>query len=226
MPLPEKTPLGVNQSAWHEFIRAEAAKSPCDWLIVSDGSGHQDGFGGSASLVLGVSSSKHPKRYCDETSAKKIEGEFEGPGIRIERAAAYIGTTTESAEFLALLHALEALFTALTAPVHGEGQKAMQARLASNPPCVHWITDRESLALAVFRDPRTNQPIYSRRSTPGLWAWFQFYEKLFRILPLFNKRACNPLHDYTDEVASELRILAKDYHLFRVDDKKTRPLQR
>jgi hypothetical protein len=147
------------------------------WILLTDGSGHKDGYGGYASLAL-----EH------------------ATGRMLECAGALKGTSTEAAEFLALLNGLGSIVEAT-----GNTRK-----LEAQQPVVHWMTDRESLALAVWRE--NGQPVYKRKSTPELWAMFAYYEPLFTIVPLFTPRATLPLHDRVDKVASECRIIIKDYY--------------
>lgn len=160
-----------------------------NWTLLTDGSGHKDGYGGWASLAI---------------SAK---------GDWIDRSAAIKGTTTESAEFLGLLNGLGSIVDFY---VSEYSAKSAYMRLEASRPIVHWITDRESLALAVWRGP-DGKPIYARRSTPELWAMFSYYEPLFRIVPIFTTREANAMHDRVDKAASEMRILIKEYYMASED---------
>lgn len=84
--------------------------------------------------------------------------------------------------------------------------------VALRRPLVHWLTDRESLALAVARDPENNdEPIYKRKSTPDLWARFEYYEKIFRITPEFETRNTQELAQVVDIISSDMRNTMRDY---------------
>ncbi len=154
-----------------------------DFFLYTDGSGYQDGFGGSAALVISV------RHNVWEVSF-----------------AAYKGTTVERAEFEALLLGLQTIMTAMKweTPFHCN-------QLERIPATVKWISDRESLVKAVQRDAEGN-PIYSRRSTPDLWARFAYYERLFRIEACFTKRETNTYHNIVDRFSSDARVLVKDYY--------------
>jgi len=156
-------------------------KTP-DFFLYTDGSGYQDGYGGAAALVL---SAKH----------NVWEVSFAG----------YKGTTVERAEFEGLLIGLQTILTVMKWDSAFHHQ-----RLERMPPSVSWFTDREALAKAVQRDAEGN-PVYSRRSTPDLWARFSFYERLFRVDPVFTKRETNVYHNVVDRFASDARLLVKDY---------------
>jgi len=199
--IPDASGPGFNPKAWHVYLQTLALESQPDWLIYTDGSGHKDLFGGCSTLAVGKDNNGNP--------AKR------------ERAAGLIGTTTEAAEFYGLLFGLGAVYETHTTPDKGQSYKELMYRLERKRPTIHWITDRESLALAVFKHPENGNPVYRRSSTPHLWAWFEFFEPFFRIIPLFYGRNTDPLQAYTDEIASELRLLVKDYHGLRVLDMKS-----
>jgi ribonuclease HI len=156
-------------------------KTP-DFFLYTDGSGYQDGYGGAAALVL---SAQH--------------------NIWKVNFAGYCGTTVERAEFEALLIGLQTILVEIKwdAAFHHQ-------RLERMPATVRWFTDREALAKAVQRDSEGN-PVYSRRSTPDLWARFSFYERLFLVDPVFMKRETNAYHNVVDRFASDSRLLVKDY---------------
>jgi ribonuclease HI len=153
-----------------------------DFFLYTDGSGYQDGYGGAAALVL---SAQH--------------------NIWKVSFAAYCGTTVERAEFEALLMGLQTILVEMKWDSAFHHQ-----RLERMPATVQWITDRQSLAEAVRRDAEGN-PVYSRRSTPDLWARFSFYERIFQVDPVFMKRETNAYHNVVDRFASDSRVLVKDY---------------
>lgn len=157
-------------------------ENPADFFLFTDGSGHQDGYGGWSCLVLGP-------RF----------------NIAHARMAACKGTTVERAEFEALLLGLQAILE-LTKMEGGAGIK----HLERVPFRVRWMSDRESLVLSVKRKP-DGTTFYRRKASPDLWARFEWYEKLFVIDPHHVKRETNPHHNIVDRLASDARVLIKDY---------------
>jgi ribonuclease HI len=179
---------------FHAHIRASTAKGqPYEkpaWLLLTDGSGHADGYGGYAAVIV-------------NTKTLVIH----------EVAAGIKGTSTEEAEFLGLLNGLKSILGHYVAK---SGRPTALQRLEAEQPVIHWITDRESLALSVWRDPKTNEPVYRRKSTPELWAMYRYFEPLFRVVPLWTKRQTLALHNRADVLASELRVNVKEY--FMIDE--------
>lgn len=153
-----------------------------DFFLYTDGSGHQDTYGGWASVVVG------PKHNVFEA-----------------RMAACKGTTVERAEFEALLLGLQSILERTKM----EGAAGIQ-HLERIPFKVLWLSDRESLVLSVTRKPDGNT-VYRRKASPDLWARFEWYEKLFKITPRHTKRENNPYHDIADRLASDARVLVRDY---------------
>lgn len=107
--------------------------------------------------------------------------------------------TVERAEFQALLFSLE---------VAHKWTKDLQKR---KKVFTYWVTDRESLALAVGRDRNKtgSPPFYRRDSTPDLWASFEYYERIFNINPVFVPRLKSVWHDQVDIRSSEAREMFK-----------------
>jgi len=151
----------------HQIQTAAPPATAHNFLLYTDGSGHQDKYGGSASLVI-----------------------ENATGERFTTSAANYGTTVSRAEFEGLLSGLQSIL---------EYNGKLQDR-----PTVAWYSDRESLVLAVHG-------FYRRKAEPDLWARFQYYETLFSITPLFVPRSTDPLHDVVDRMASEGRIMMKEY---------------
>ncbi len=153
-----------------------------DFVLHTDGSGYQDGFGGYACLVK---SQRH--------NAHKV------------RMAGLSGTTVERAEFEGLLMGLQTIVEILDCD-NVPGREGLR----NFPKTVLWISDRESLVKAVMRGV-DGQPVFSRRSTPDLWVRFEFYEKLFKIFPRFTPRETRSPHQIVDRLASDGRLLIKNY---------------
>jgi hypothetical protein len=169
----------------HHQIRAQSPDvNAHDFLIYTDGSGYSDGYGGSACLVK---SSKHNKREV--------------------RLIAYSHTSTDRAEFEALLAGLQSILECM-----GWDDTAELKALKFKPkkPSVCWFTDRESLVLSIWRDEDGNT-IYKRRKQGDLWARFEYYEGLFDITPMLIPRNSMDEHAFVDRLASEARLLVKEY---------------
>jgi hypothetical protein len=162
---------------------AEASSTPqVDVYLYTDGSGHQDGYGGSGSLAI-------------------------GPALNIyaTRMAGFKGTSVERAEFEALLMGCQSILEA-----GGFDDHNGRERLRRTPLRVQWFSDRESLVQSVTRGP-DGAPVYRRKASPDLWARFAFYEQLFEFLPVFVPRETSQFHSICDRFASDARALIKDY---------------
>lgn len=153
-----------------------------DFFLFTDGSGHQDTYGGWASLVIG------PRHNIVDA-----------------RMAACKGTSVERAEFEALLMGLQAILDR----TNSNGSGSLQ-RLERCPLKVFWVSDRESLVLSVTRTPE-GTTVYRRKASPDLWARFEWYEKHFSITARHTKRETIPHHNIVDRLASDARVLVKDY---------------
>lgn len=159
-----------------------ASSAPVDVYLYTDGSGHQDGYGGSGSLAI-------------------------GPALNIyaTRMAGFKGTSVERAEFEALLMGCQSILEA-----GGFDDHNGRERLKRAPLRVKWFSDRESLVQSVTRGP-DGVPLYRRKASPDLWARFSFYEQLFEFIPVFVPRETSEFHSICDRFASDARALIKDY---------------
>jgi len=153
-------------------------------VIHTDGSGYTDGFGGSASLMV---SKKYAKREV--------------------RLLAHSHTTTDRAEFEALLLGLQSILETMD---WTDEKKIAAMQVSPKKPTVCWYTDRESLVLSIWRD-ENNDTIYTRRKQKDLWARFNFYETLFDVSPILIQRNSTPEHEHVDRLASEVRLIVKEY---------------
>lgn len=114
------------------------------------------------------------------------------------------GTSVLEMEFQGLLLGLQACMD--LGDLHSKEKIKM---LRVTRPHVWWVTDREHLALSVWRDPETNEPIYKRRTPYPLWRAFEFYEEIFTITPIFTPRATVPYQHVADKLAGFGRSLMK-----------------
>jgi len=155
-----------------------------DFILYTDGSGHADGYGGSACLVQ---SNSHKKRAI--------------------HLAAYSNTSTDRAEFEGLLNGLQSIVEMMQWKSPSD-----YAALEQRPRklTVGWVTDRESLALSVWRQ-EDGTTVYQRKKQGDLWARYEYYEKIFLVTPYVIARNSTTTHAYVDRLASEARILIKEY---------------
>lgn len=153
-----------------------------DYFLYTDGSGHQDGYGGWSSLLV---SDKH--------------------NIYDLRMTACKGTTTDRAEFEALLSGLQTIVDFHKLDIDRDFESFRQ-----NRPGLLWTSDRQSLVGSVQRDADGN-PVNRRRKMLDLWARFAFYEPLFSIHARYIPRESNPYQSITDVMASDGRVLIKNF---------------
>ena len=167
----------------HRQVAANYPQKPeHEFFILSDGSGYTDGFAGAAVIFY---SPEHC--FCDL------------------RTIAWSGGDTERSEFEGLLAGLQGI---MDHRKWNNGDAYQLLRLKR--PLVHWLTDRESLALAVARKP-DGSTFYRRKSTPDLWARFEWYEAMFRITPHYESRNATPVFSLIDRMASDMREMMKRY---------------
>lgn len=157
-----------------------------EFTLMTDGAGHQDGFGGYSSLLI---SFRH-KKY-------------------VPNVGAATGTSVDRMEFEALLMGLQSILDSM-----GWTKGNHLRMLESTQPKVVWYSDRESLVRSVMRDEH-GETVYGRKNAPDLWCRFEFYERLFRITPIHIPRATIQWQDVCDELSSEARQLLKDYYLIK-----------
>jgi len=82
--------------------------------------------------------------------------------------------------------------------------------IQAKPPSVYWVTDRENLVGSVTRGP-DGSPLFKRKSTPDLWARFEWYEKHFAVSGVWRERNTVAWQKMADGVASECRTLMQNY---------------
>jgi len=167
----------------HRQIAANYPQKPeHEFFILSDGSGYIDGFAGAAVIFY---SPQHC--FCDLSTI------------------AWSGGDTERAEFEGLLAGLQGIMNHCKWDNGDDFQMLRMKR-----PLVHWLTDRESLALAVARKT-DGSTFYRRKSTPDLWARFEWYEAMFRITPHYESRNATPVFRLIDRMASDMREMMQRY---------------
>lgn len=179
----------------HRQIRAACPSEEAhDFIVVTDGSGFSDGYGGSSSIIL---SDKFAKREI--------------------RMAGFSHTSTDRAEFEGLLMGLQGILEIMDWTKEGDIKRL---QFSPKKPTVCWYTDRESLVLSIWRD-ENGDTVYQRRKQGDLWARFEFYEKLFDISPFLIDRNSTKEHVHADRLASEARLLVKEYlEIVSIDNTK------
>lgn len=170
----------------HQRIRGTSpTPEEHDFILWTDGSGYDLGFGGSASILLD-----------NETGKREI------------RVSSASNQSTHRAEFEALLNGLQSVLE-----IRGWDTPAEKRRLDSTSvkPTICWFGDCESLILAVHIDDKTMEPTFRRRLNGDLWYRYSYYESAFSITPMHIERNSMPEHALADRLASESRMLIKDY---------------
>lgn len=180
------------QEAAHLAIREAFQHSNFDYGIWSDGSGYTDGYAGYAVIIKS----------------------FDPSGAQDCRAAAMFGQDTERAEFEGLLAGLQAI-TEREIRLNGKNSLRFRGRKL----LVRWVTDRESLALSVWRTG-AGKTFYGRESSPDLWARMMYYEEFIEVAPMFERRKTDEVQDVADRIASEARILFKEWVIVQQADER------
>lgn len=171
-----------------QAIHPSSKPNDLDFEIFTDGSGHTDNYGGSAAVVFSL---RHK--------------------VYLTRFAAFYGASVNRAELQAFLLGMRGL-----TEVMDWLKSEAYARLKAYPPIVKWYCDRENLVLSATRTA-SGGTVYSRRTDADLWAQYEWYEKMFKILPVHIPRNSKPGQAACDQVSSELRTLAKEWAATNAD---------
>jgi hypothetical protein len=115
--------------------------------------------------------------------------------------------STDRAEFMALLMGLHGMMLTMS-----WDNKSKLRMLEAIPATVVWFSDRESLVGSVNRD-------FKRGTQPDLWAQLEWYEQYIDIRAVHVKRETFAWQCKTDILASEARVLIKEYDQFMVENK-------
>ncbi len=166
-----------------DFRRTWATPEKFDFQIYTDGAGYTDNFAGCA--VTGVS-----KRFS----------KF------FQRATAFWGIETDRAEFEGVLLGLHTILN-----VMGIENVPQHRMLQAEPMTVLVISDREDLVGSMSGENFNSKPPYERRANKDLWARFAWYEQYFQIIAAHRERNTNPLQGASDRLASEVRVMMKNY---------------
>lgn len=164
------------------MARLSLQPSDYEFQLYTDGSGHNDRFAGNC--VVGLSSKYHKLFSC---------------------ATAFYGADTERAEFEAVMAGLQGILDTMGWN-DGQSRMMMQARRTT----VYWVTDREHLVGALLKKADGTYE-YRRKSTPDLWARFEWYEKIFDVTAVWRERNTVAWQAYADKIASECRTMMKGY---------------
>lgn len=122
------------------------------------------------------------------------------PHITYEPAfGASTHTETGRAEFMAILNALHAIVDKC-----GYEHANQLELLKKNKPRVFILSDRMDLVGSLLG-------MYKRRTNLDLWAQFAWYTQYFACTAAHITRDTFPLHKSADALASELRLVLKDF---------------
>lgn len=122
------------------------------------------------------------------------------PHITYEPAfGASTHTETGRAEFMAILNALHAIVDKC-----GYEHASQLELLKQNKPRVFILSDRMDLVGSLLG-------MYKRRTNLDLWAQFAWYTQYFAFTAAHITRDTFPLHKSADALASELRLVLKDF---------------
>lgn len=177
---PEEAHLEIRRRHPDPFLNS-------DYTIFSDGSGCEDPYSGGAAFVT----ARKPPTFIGWTSRACY--------------ATQVYNNVERIEFEAFLAGLQFILDRT-----GCHSGIMLDRMRAKPPSVAWITDRESLALSLWR-PEGKDTFYARKASPDLWCRFAYYEQYFRVIPLFFKRGTVAMHTEADRMSDQMRSLIKEW---------------
>lgn len=155
-----------------------------DFHLVTDGSGHVDGFGGWAGEVQTGCRRRAEKHYIFGSSAGT------GNVFRMEMTA--------------LISSLNFIFDKWN---FWQGDVLRSLRV--NPLTVEWINDNQALVNSVYRDPTTKRHANDRRFAPDLWEQLQWYEQFVVINAMHVPREDDRMKS-VDWYASTNRRIAKE----------------
>ena len=116
-----------------------------------------------------------------------------------QRVVGYDGISVDRAEFGGFLHGLRTIMEVMEWTSGAQIKKLKVIK-----PTVTWHCDRQSLVGSVEKPAE-------RHAQGDLWAQYAWYEELFDVTALFIPRKTNANHDIVDTLASEVRMVMKNY---------------
>lgn len=155
-----------------------------DIYLVTDGSGHADGFGGWASEIISGKIVPVREEHYIMGSAAGI-----GDVFRME---------------------MTALATALTFCFNRWTLWGRLEHLHQNPLRIRWFNDNEALVNCVRRDIHTGKPLYQRRVCEDLWAQIAWFENFVILDANFVSRETDVMK-IVDWYASTSRVSIKNF---------------
>lgn len=169
-----------------------------DYVLCTDGSGHENGWGSAAAVARFVKDEEH-----------------------IVRVSANYGSTTQRNEFSAMLDGLHAIADHQLRRVLRLGlreippKNAWNAFLDDDRLTVLWFTDRQNLAKALLFD-EFSRPLNARNNERDLWMRFSTMAKHFCITPLCVPRNEIPAQAVCDSLCTVARAaLMSDREIFQ-----------
>lgn len=124
--------------------------------------------------------------------------------------------TVQRAELLALiggLHALASAFDMLSLAglrsYLGKPLASVEAFPEANRPLVWWVSDRETIVLQMARRS-DGTTYYERNKDMDLWCQLYWYERIFRVTPVYLSRNTTDAQKAVDEQAGNMREIFKE----------------
>lgn len=176
-------PVGTSQrDALQKFQEDCPGWRGHDYLLATDGSGHQDGAGA----------------YCAVFRPSYDDAEF------LYRMGSNYGDTVNRNELRALVEGLHGIckVEAMNRGA-GDGHKSWND-LRDSPLRVMWITDRAQLAASLLYD-EDDEALVARHADQDLWAQFAFLQRACVISPIHRPRNDHPAQAECDRVCAGLR---------------------
>lgn len=161
-----------------------------DYVLYTDGSGHQDGWGAHASVA-----------------------KFSATGEHIVRVSSNYGSTVQRNELSAMLDGLFAIADHQIRRVEKLGLREVPKNPWNAFQCddritVLWFTDRQNLAKALLFD-EDSKPLNARNNERDLWLRYSAMAKHFCITPLQVPRNTVPAQALCDSLCDIARNAMK-----------------
>lgn len=170
-------------------LLAQLAPAPDahDYVLYTDGSGHQNGWGAHASVA---------KFNADQAHLVRVTGNY--------------GSTVQRNELAALLDGLHAIADHQLRRVTQLGLREIPPKnpwntfLGDDRITVLWFTDRQNLAKALLYD-EDMKPLNRRNNERDLWMRYSAMAKHFCVTPLHVERNVVPVQAVCDALCSVAR---------------------
>lgn len=169
-----------------QAILHEVRSTPFRWWLYTDGSGVYQGderVGGAAYVIY---DNQHQRSYCG--------------------AVAMTHTNVQRAEMEAALAGI-AMIRELAGP---EVDFVLESQCLDDRIGLVWVGDRANILYGMIRD-KDGCYLNARNAEAHLWAQMEYWEKIFRILPIWQDRNTVPAQKRCDRLAGLTRQWAKEW---------------